>query len=413
MRMIPTLLVAIVAACTPHGFDHNASSVAEPHADDDLLESTPEAEGVDSEALAGLTEWIRDDDVAIFSVLVSRHGRLVYELYTSNITRDDAHYLMSVTKSVTSALVGIALDRHELPSVDATVADLLPASLFASPEARARFMTVSLKDVLGMSALDAQVPPHLVNNETRSRLRAFEQAPNRTRFALTQALLPEPGRSFQYTDVTPLLASGALSYATHESVFDYAEAHLFGPLRFRNEEWMHEDASGVDNGAYGLRLRPTDMQKLGILYLDGGVWQGAQIMSREWVEQSFTPWIPSRPGHPRPNDGWYWWVFQFGGREWHVAEGWKGQLIAINVEQQVAVTMTGDIERDEDSVVRRVLTMAEDAVKADPLPAQPAAVARMRDEVRLLRASPRVPSSAEGRMVPSVAPKERHRPFAG
>src|SRR5580693_8539494 len=60
---------------------------------------------------------------------------------------------------------------------------------------------------------------------------------------------------------------------------------------------------GIDNGAYGLRLRPTDMQKLGILYLNDGAWQGTQIVSREWVRQSFTPWIRSRPDLSNPNYG--------------------------------------------------------------------------------------------------------------
>jgi CubicO group peptidase (beta-lactamase class C family) len=91
-----------------------------------------------------LSQWIRDSPIPVFSILISRNGKLVFELYTSSIDRDAAHYLMSVTKSVLSALLGIAIDRRAIRSVDDSVSDLLPRPLFASDADFERFRNVTL-----------------------------------------------------------------------------------------------------------------------------------------------------------------------------------------------------------------------------------------------------------------------------
>lgn len=123
----------------------------------------PELEGFSSRILAELSEWIRDRRVPIYSVLVSRNGRLAFELYTTSLTRDAAHYQMSVTKSLVSALIGIAIDRQLIGGPDTPITELLPRHLFATDADLARFSAVTIRDVLGMSALDALDPPSLTN----------------------------------------------------------------------------------------------------------------------------------------------------------------------------------------------------------------------------------------------------------
>jgi CubicO group peptidase (beta-lactamase class C family) len=320
---------------------------------------------------------------------------------------------MSVTKSVTSALVGVATDRGLVPSPETPVADALPPEAFASAGDRARFASVTIRDVLGMSAIDAPVPPHRALPEDRERQRAFLKAPNRTTFALTQSLLPVPGVSFQYTDITPLIATGIVEYATKKTALELADEALFGPMGFRNYEWMHQDASGIDNGAYGLRLRPIDMQKLGILYLNGGRWGDRPLLSRTWVECSFTPWIRSKRHFEAPNYGWYWWTFRRPA-QWtsHVAVGWKGQRISVFPEKHVVVTMTALVEDEDeaafyDRILESYVMPAVDAGKGDPgLRRELAERLEEARRVDVLGARP-----IEPRMVPTIAPKERHRPF--
>jgi CubicO group peptidase (beta-lactamase class C family) len=233
----------------------------------------PENEGLDSRALIELTQWVREQRIPLFSVLISRDGRLAYELYTSSLTRDYAHYQMSVTKSVVSALVGIAMDRRLIRSPDAAITETLPRQLFPTDGEVARFRTVTIRHVLGMSVLDAPDPPRSSTPEALERQRKFWSEPSRVAFALRQPLLADHGHAFQYNDITPVLATGLIQYAAGRTALEFAEDNLFKPMAFRNYEWMHQDRSGVDNGGYGLRLRPIDMQKFGLRYLNDGAWR--------------------------------------------------------------------------------------------------------------------------------------------
>ena len=342
---------------------------------------------------------------------------VVYELYTSSLTRNDAHYLMSVTKSVTSTLMGIAMDQKVIGGPTTLVSDALPSSVFGDEGNHARFEGVTLRDVLGMSALDAQVPPHRDLAEDEARAAAFLASPNRAAFALKQALLPTPGVSYQYTDITPIIATGVLTYAAGQTELDFAAKNLFGPMGFENYEWMHEDATGIDNGAYGLRLRPIDMQKLGLLFLRGGLWEGQPIVSKGWGDQSFAPWISSIAGGPL-NYGWYWWTFDHGaGWRSLVADGWKGQRISIVPSKNVVVTMTGIIEdEDEEALYQKILKTyvipAVDGSGGKPPASDPALRQPLSDLMEQVRQGPlRVKPDVESRMIPSIAPKQTHHPF--
>jgi CubicO group peptidase (beta-lactamase class C family) len=376
----------------------------------DFTPATPEEAGLDSGQLAELTEWIIDNPLPVYSLLISRNGKLVYELYTSQIDRDRAHYMMSITKSVLSSLVGIAIDARLLPGADAPINAVLPRALFRSDGDWARFGAVTLKQVLGMAALDAIDPPRSFALEAVRRQQEFIGAPNRVRFALTQALLP-PG-SYQYNDIGPSIAAGAVEYAAKTSALEFAAMRLFEPLGFRNYEWMHQDGQGLDNGGYGLRLRPLDMQKLGILYLNHGRWNGKQFISPGWIERTFTPWNRSHADGPL-DYGWFWWTgVPAPGWTMHVASGWKGQRIAVIPAHGLVVTMTGCIEdgREEQHFAHIIDAFVRPATHAGPLPAAPDKLARLRqwlDEARTVR---RVASWVEPRMVPSAAPKERRRP---
>ena len=175
------------------------------------------------------------------------------------------------------------------------------------------------------------------------------------------------------------------------------------------------DSSGYDNGAYGLRLRPIDMQKFGILFLAEGCWAGRQLLSRDWVQTSFTPWMRTQPGLLAPNYGWYWWrdVFQ-GGLVAHTANGWKGQRISVFVDEGIVVSMTALAENGtEDSLYSEVINRFVLPAIMTPTPVDAASLeAQLQlaiDEAG--RSVTRIPSNAELRMVPSAAPKEAHHQF--
>ena len=383
---------------------------------DNAPAKAPEDEGLDSRTLIALTEWIRDHPVPIYSFLVSRNGTLVYELYTSSLTRAHAHYQMSVTKSVVSALVGIVIDRGLIKGPDAPITDTVPRSLFASDADFLRFKSVTVRHVLGMSALDAPDPPRVTSPEALARQRRFWIAPNRLKFALEQPLLATPGHAYQYNDVTPLLATGLVQYAAGETALELAEEALFGPMGFRNYEWMHQDPSGFDLGGFGLRLRPIDMQKFGVLYLNRGRWRGHSLISREWVERSFIPWNRSRPNARDPDYGWFWWAYsRRSGGSTHAAVGWKGQRIAVLPGERLVVTMTGAFE---DGAENRIFNELIDrfvvpAIRHDQRrPGDPVSRAELAALLESVRTGPsRVAAGIEPRMIPSITPKERHVSF--
>jgi CubicO group peptidase (beta-lactamase class C family) len=381
-----------------------------------FVTALPEQCGIDSSKLIDLTSWLRDSSLPVFSLAISREGRLVYELYTSGIERDHAHYVMSVTKTVVSALIGIAIDARLLPGVETPITKVLPRHLFAGDQDFDRASSLTLRRVMGMSALDAPMAPHDRSPAGEQRLRAFWSADNRVTFALSQQVLPAKPEGFQYNDVTPALAVGCIQHASGMTAFEFAQQHLFGPLGFRNAEWMHQDAAGIDMGGYGLRLRPIDMQKLGVLYLRHGSWEGRQLIPKAWVDLSFTPWNRSRPEFGQPDYGWFWWTRRDGKRIRHEANGWKGQRIAVFPSVGLVVTMTACIEDgSEEQVFGRILDdYVLPAIRNDDgaaLPPARSTQARLAELLHEARTWQRLPPSVEPRMVPSPAAKESRRPF--
>jgi CubicO group peptidase (beta-lactamase class C family) len=404
-RFVPFSIILLSASC---GWN-SAVSAAACTAKFSFGYDEPENQGVNSQKLLELTQWLRGNPARILSLTISRNGKIVYELYSSRLGRNDAHYLMSVTKSVTSALIGVAMDRRLAKGANSTVADNLPAAVFPGVEAVKRFQGVALKDVLGMSALDAPVPPHQKTPEAIDRLNRFLRSPNRLSFALEQALLAHVGTDFQYTDITPMIAGGIVQYATKQTLLGFAKAALFDPMGFRNEEWMHRDSSGFDNASYGLRLRPIDMQKFGILFLNQGCWESQQLISKEWVSTSFTPWIKSRPNNREANYGSYWWTDRFAsGWVGHTANGWKGQRITVVPARGIVATMTAIIEDDSDG------TLYGDLFNRFIIPAVETSAPVADGKITLRSAltdiwanKTAIGQNTEARMLPSEALKER------
>jgi CubicO group peptidase (beta-lactamase class C family) len=265
---------------------------------------------------------------------------------------------------------------------------------------------------MGMSALDVNDPPRDTSAASVRHFNEFFATANRVTFALKEPLLAAPGQDYLYNDETPLLAAGVVQYATGKRLLDFGRESLFDALGFENEEWMHQDATGIDMGGYGFRMRPVDMQKLGLLYLRGGNWRGQQLLPADWVARAFVPYMKSNPARSTPNYGWYWWTYDYGlGSDWRllVADGWRGQRIAINREHDFVVSMTGDILlQDEAAVFRKVI--ADYVVPA----IQRGSTADVQNQIDAALADVRagtLRTRSEPRMNPSVAAKEQAKPF--
>jgi CubicO group peptidase (beta-lactamase class C family) len=374
----------------------------------------PKQEGFDESKLLALAEWVKSNpQIPIYSLLISKNNHLVFELYTGRINRDCSHYLMSVTKSFLSTLIGIAVDKGFLKGENLSIASLIPPNIvnrIYNPSSKSSIYKCTLKDIMGMSALNIKDPPRDNSSAAINTQQQFLAAQNRFIFCLNQKFFDTPGSESIYNDETPVLASGLLSYNSHLSALDFAKEHLFLPLGFKNYEWMHQDPSGINMGGYGLRVRPIDMQKLGMLFLNSGIWNGEQIISKDWIEKTKHPYTRLN-GSLNNNYGFFWWNDNLGSNFiFQVANGWRGQRIAINYDKKLVVTMTGCIMSGEEAIFLKVLN---DFVLPSLDNTNPSSCSDQIQKVLndIMNQAPRY--SWEPRMTPSVELKERHVPFSG
>jgi len=174
---------------------------------------------------------------------------------------------------------------------------------------------------------------------------------------------------------------------------------------------MHQDQTGIDMGGYGLRLRPMDMQKWGFLFLNKGRFGGDQIISEEWVAKSREPYIAT--SSQSLDYGWFWWRRNYGTPlVFQVANGWKGQRLAINYEKQIVVSMTACIEGNEEHAFFATIMKDYIVPSIDPPLGARRNEALENELVDIMKGRPRYSSSMEARMIPSIAPKEKRIFFA-
>lgn len=250
----------------------------------DFVEADPAAHGIDGAAL----EQALDDGASVYqvlSVVVLRHGELVGERYFHGFSRHIAGNIKSVSKSVLSALYGIALDEGTIASLDTPVASLLPG-YFAGLGAEKQAITVG--DIMTMRG-------GLQWSEVPTYVGGMIVAPNFVEYVLGQPLVSLPGSTYVYSTGLTHVGSAALTEATGESTADFARTRLLQPLGITVPRW-DGSPEGYPTGGAEMWMRPRDMARFGELYLAGGTLDGESILTPAWVEQSGDPWIPEAGG---------------------------------------------------------------------------------------------------------------------
>jgi CubicO group peptidase (beta-lactamase class C family) len=297
--------------------------------------STPTAEGIDPEKLAHLVKRIREEGYCpgLRALLIARHGRLVTEEYFYGWNPDLLHTLQSVTKSFTSALVGIALSRGEFQSVNERVLDFFPdGTAFAALDDRKA--SLKLCDLLTMRTGVDYHEGGLFSPHSWLNLLQW----GRDTWYLRRPMLAAPGTEFRYDSGGAVLLSSLLKRRTGMHAKAYAERHLFAPLGIRRQSWQANLAGHTHSGG-GLSLTARDTAKLGQLYLQRGRWGGKQVVPEAWIRESLQPHV-SFPVHGRGviGYGYLWWVLSDGV---YAAIGRWGQYIFIVPERDlVAITFT-------------------------------------------------------------------------
>lgn len=305
--------------------------------------AAPADQGIDPAAIERLSAHLDAEYPHFDSLLIVRGGVLVHEEYKRGAAPDDLHNVKSVTKSVLSALVGIALDTGDLASIDEPIGSIF-AGEFASIPDRAK-RDITLADLLSMRS-------GLEWDEWGASLYQMTASPNWVRFVLGRPLAHAPGERFVYSTGNTHLIAAALQQITGMTLLEYADLYLFRPLGITARQWP-SDPQGIVIGGAELSLRARDMAKLGLLYLSLGQWEDREIIPAEWVRVSTEPRVTVVPkdasDRPPVCYGYLWWLRPQQRLGSFMAVGHGGQFIYAVPELDLAVVITGDVKTAPDT----------------------------------------------------------------
>lgn len=340
------------AESTPPG--QRGQACGAPSSIDDGWEiASPDSVGMDGAQLCTIAARLEQQATAVHSVVVIRHGKLVFEQYFPGydqpwgqtdgqyeFTATTKHDMRSVTKSVTSLLVGIAIDRKLIAGVDEPVLKFFPNTAAVKQPG---WDAITLRHLLTMSsgikwdeALSWTDPkndgPHLVS----------EADP--IGYVLARPVVAPPDVLWIYNGGGTELLGNIVEHVSGKPLEAFAREALFQPLGIADFEWKAYK-NGKIAAAAGLRLRPRDAAKIGQLVLNRGQWNGQQVVSADWIAQSITPRFQA-VGYFGGTlfYGYQWWMGRSLARgkdiKWVAAFGWGGQRIFIVPELDLVMMTT-------------------------------------------------------------------------
>lgn len=318
--------------------------------------------GADLDRMTALIEAGEFGDVT--SLLVSRDGDIVYEEYFDGLGPEARRNTRSVTKTITGAFIGLAIDRDEIAGVESTVLSHFPGREIRNPDPRKDAITI--EDLLTMSSILECDDWNSFSRGNEERMYLIEDW---TGFGLDLPVRgyppwsPRPeespyGRSFSYCTAGIVILGELLERATGQSVEEYAQALLFEPLGIEDPQWQFTPR-GVPMTGGGLGLRSRDLLAFAELYRNGGIIGGRQIVPADWVEASTRP-------HAQIDDateyGYLWWRkdYEAGDRSFEsfYMSGLGGNRVTVvpELELVVALTTTNFGRRDAHPLADRLLT---------------------------------------------------------
>lgn len=306
----------------------------------------PESAGFAPDKLALMDSAIQSQYTNMNGIIIVRNGYVVHEKYFRRKNPVSVFNVASVTKSVISALIGIAIEQGYIKSVDERVLDFFPEYTFDFTEKRK--YDVTLRHLLTMT-----VPYPFKNwHEPLDKIR---RQSNWAGYAIS--IMGQGGRlgTFKYSTAGTHLLSAVITRATGKCAREYANDNLFRPVGMAvipdNEQqtnemedvfgrrvkgWVH-DPKGNSAGGWGLTLTLRDMARFGYLYLNKGIWDGEQVLPETWIADTTAM---NKNGY-----GYMWWLRSVGGYFAYAAMGSGGNMICCIPEKDLVVTIASQIIR--------------------------------------------------------------------
>ncbi len=298
------------------------------------------------------------EDHRIHSLLIIKDGKLVFEEYfpgekfnlaqymgETGFDMNDNHNLCSATKSFTSALIGIAIDKNFMKNVKHGIYEFFPdhrVFMISSPEKR----MINVENLLTMSSgitWDDETYPY---SDSRNDLYQLFNTNDPVAYILSRDLYAAPGTVFRYSNCNSNLLGEIIKKASGQSLDDFARDYLFSKMGITNYEWQMLP-NNVVFASGDLRLRPRDMAKFGYLFLKKGMWGEERIISEEWIDISTAKFFDvsndTNGFNWADGYGYHWWQWErINGIKFdaYFASGWGGQWIIVNPENELVIVST-------------------------------------------------------------------------
>ncbi|WP_416150529.1 serine hydrolase domain-containing protein [Salipaludibacillus sp. HK11] len=274
-------------------------------------------------------------DYDVETCMIYKKDCLIYTFEKNTNQMNDLHKVNSVTKSILSSLIGIAIDKGGISSIDQPVTD---------------FFEIKNGWKNGVDEITIR---HLLTMTSGIDARKWKQVINTKDWAtaiLSDQLQTNPGNKMIYSNSDSHLLSAILHKATKMNPKDFANEYLFKPLNIRNFKW-ETAPNNLPVGGYGLFLSPLDIMKYAVLILQNGTWEGQKLISKSWIEEATKSHVSTEK--PNQSYAYHWWISapnSTNHSRFFYAAGRGGKFIFIQPEQQLAVTFTADLS-DKDSLL--------------------------------------------------------------
>jgi CubicO group peptidase (beta-lactamase class C family) len=334
--------------------------------DDELDVGTLSEVGIDPALIEKAVNDInRGKYIEVHSMLIFKDNKLVFEDYFPGYkyqwdgpnyhgdlvawTASNLHCIHSDTKSITSACIGIAIDKGFIESVHQSIFDYLPDHQHFNTEGRDK---ITIEYLLTMtSGLDWEEWGAPYNSEDNPMIGIWFSDKDPITYILERAMKDEPGTSFTYYGGNMILLAEILRNATGMNIDEFSTKYLFEPLGIDSFDWWNRFENGVIEAASGLKMTPRDMIKVGVTFLNNGIWNGRRIISELWLEKSTTAFpvnqdidVPGEDGE-KLGYAYSWWTKQYSNSgqtiNMFIALGWGGQKIMVLPEVNMVVVFTG------------------------------------------------------------------------
>ncbi|MGV7223964.1 MAG: serine hydrolase domain-containing protein [Nitrospinales bacterium] len=295
--------------------------------------ASPESQGMDSEYLLKMMETIWEQEIGINGALIIRNGYIVFESNSYAYHPSDMRNIQSCTKSVTSALIGIGIDKRLIKDVHQPVLEFFPDRTAKNIDSDKQAMTLEnvLTMTTGLKCRDSyRYQWHGLTRMKMSR--------DWVKCMIDLPMIEKPGTHFEYCNGASFLLAAILQKQTGMNALSFAEKYLFGPLGIDEIEWP-SNPQGITIGWGQLRMRPRDMAKFGYLYLNDGLWDGTRIISSQWIKES-TRKHTTATRLPDYGYGYQWWIIN---DDIYTAIGYNGQFIIVAPGEELVAVFTSSL----------------------------------------------------------------------